>query len=326
MKKKLILILSILLGFVLLIVIILNITPFFDAMLIRKLFNNPDLAPINNYESIKDKFTVIENIEYPSLYKENVLDIYLPKNDEKPHPVIIWVHGGGFVGGDKTDLKYYGEALAVNGYAVILFNYSRGPETKYPTPLLQVDEVYDWILSQKDTYNLDIENLIFAGDSAGAQIASQFVTIQTNIKYSEITRINQSIPKENIKGMLLYCGVYDIKMITESNSSKLVNYFLNKAGWAYFGKRDWMKSFQNELSIINYINSDFPPTFITDGNTFSFEKQARKLAEVLVKNTVEVKELYFPEDTTTMHEYQFKMNTPQGEKAYEYTLEFLNSL
>lgn len=55
---------------------------------------------------------VLSDISYPSKYQENKLDLYLPQTDSKPLPVIIFIHGGGFISGDKYMPADYSRALA----------------------------------------------------------------------------------------------------------------------------------------------------------------------------------------------------------------------
>ena len=52
---------------------------------------------------------------------------------------------GGFVGGDKSDITGYAVELAARGYTVININYALAPKRKYPTPVLQLGEAYEYI-------------------------------------------------------------------------------------------------------------------------------------------------------------------------------------
>ncbi|MDF9547855.1 alpha/beta hydrolase, partial [Bacillus cereus] len=71
---------------------------------------------------------------------------------------------------------------------------------------------------------------------------------------------------------------------------------------------------------------DYPPTFITDGNTASFENQAKALASELESKRVPTEKLFFDRNISgeLAHEFQFKMNTPAGRETFNKVLEFLN--
>jgi Esterase/lipase len=78
----------------------------------EKAINIKDIQP----KSIQE----IENIHYGQEAKE-VLDLYVPVEEGK-YPVILWIHGGAFVGGDKKDVLYFARELTKKGYAVVAIN------------------------------------------------------------------------------------------------------------------------------------------------------------------------------------------------------------
>ncbi|APH17125.1 alpha/beta hydrolase fold family protein [Clostridium sporogenes] len=108
--------------------------------------------------------------------------------EESKCPTIIRGHGGAFVGGDKEQVDIFATTLASNGYVVLLMNYELAPEAKYPISIMQLEEFYSHIASIKTKYSIDKNQLFFAGDSAGAQIVSQFLAIQTNKEFPDKMR------------------------------------------------------------------------------------------------------------------------------------------
>lgn len=114
----------------------LFMTPFFSAMLIRLAFGMTEQSPPQNYAQISQTVAVYNDVTYASKHGRNTLDIYLPKDATQPLPTILWMHGGGYVGGDKRESRYFAASLAANGYAVVSFNYELAPEANYPTPLI----------------------------------------------------------------------------------------------------------------------------------------------------------------------------------------------
>ena len=64
-----------------------------------------------------------------------VMDLYLPEDAEGPLPVIVSVHGGAWVYGDKERYQWYCMDLALRGFAVVNFTYRLAPEFKFPTSL-----------------------------------------------------------------------------------------------------------------------------------------------------------------------------------------------
>ena len=147
-----------------------------------------------------------------------------------------------FVGGDKSDITEYAVQVANEGYIVVNLNYELAPQATYPTPLNQLKEAYNFIAHNAGEYDIDMDYVYFAGDSAGAQIVSQFVNIQVDQQYSTKIAMDAVVPTTTIKGMLLFCGPYDISQVSDISDNKIIKFFLNRVGWSYIGDSNWMGS------------------------------------------------------------------------------------
>jgi Esterase/lipase len=290
------------------------------SLLVRLAFRNDSSVAPDGYAQMQTEVAAHKNLRYPSQLGGNEVDLYLPNDKEGPLPVILWVHGGAFVGGSKDGIETYATALASEGFAVACMNYLRAPEAKYPSPLRQVMEMCLWLKEVAATYSLDTDRLVLAGDSAGAHITAQFAAVQTNEDYALEMGMAQGFSP---KAVLLFCGPYDVAKIA-GGSHPLINFFMDKAAHAYFGTRDWVGRFARQATIANHVTAAFPPAFISDGNTGSFEKHARELAEVLEEKGVAVETYFIPlEKEKTPHEYQFIMNTDAGRESFIRTVAFL---
>ena len=309
---------------IVIIILVSVFTPYPASFFMRAMFNKSDDAPPVDYAQMEECVRVVSDITYPSLYPKNTVDIYLPEQASGDYPVILWAHGGAYVGGDKAGIKYYATALASQGYAVVSMNYELAPEGKYPVPLYQVDDVFKWLESVQQEYQVDMENIVLAGDSAGAHLMVQFALIQTSQEYADLCGLQASIDAESIRGLLLYCGPYDAVRIGDAKG--IMGFMMKRAAWAYYETPNWIKKYGDQISVTEHITEDFPPSFITDSNTMSFLDHGEKLADILSQKHVSV-ETYFMslEEEKTIHEYQFKMNTPAGQECYARTLDFLKN-
>ena len=186
-----------------------------------------------------------------------------------------------------------------------------------------MSEVVYFVEEQAEAYQFDLERLYFAGDSAGAQIAAQYVAIQTNANYADQIGMKQMVNAKQIRGVLLYCGPYNIQYLTHMSDHKVIAFLLNKVGWAYIGERNWVESETARLaSPIDYVTESFPPAFITDGREMSFHEHGEQLVERLQHLRVEVEYRFY--DAPLPHEYQFMMHTPEAEETLFTTIHFLN--
>jgi len=120
--------------------------------------------------NIKTKYT---DIAYGNLSEAQKLDIYLPNEGEGPFPVIIAIHGGGFMQGDKTGKDLTSMLEGVNrGYAVVPVNYRLSGEAVFPAAISDVKAAIRYIKANAEKYNLDPGNIVAWGNSAGGNLAS----------------------------------------------------------------------------------------------------------------------------------------------------------
>ena len=122
----------------------------------------------------------IRDLKYDTKHERNVLDFYPAlKKSDKPAPVFVWFHGGGFRGGDKNQIKKHGQATLTAyrkaGYAVVSCNYPfLGKGMNYQDIVLHCARAVKFVRSKSKDWKIDPKRLACGGVSAGALI-SQFL-------------------------------------------------------------------------------------------------------------------------------------------------------
>lgn len=100
------------------------------------------------------------------------LDLYLPTEGEGPWPLIVFIHGGGWISGDKQDgQQNTWVTLRDQGYAVASLNYRLIGEASYPEPVEDCIRAVSFLIRHAGLYHLDISRYALTGESAGAQYA-----------------------------------------------------------------------------------------------------------------------------------------------------------
>lgn len=294
------------------------------SRLVKTSFAGGNEVAIKGFDEVVQKTSVRKDIDYHSAYENGTFDLIRYEGEKQIVPTIFWVHGGSFVGGDKADVFKYATSIASNGYNVVSVNYALAPDVTYPVPLQQLEEAYTYIAENNDRFRLDLNRVFFAGDSNGAQLVAQFVGIQLNDDYAPSAEVNQVVPKTSILGTILMSGPYDLKR-SIIESSKAVNRFLFKRiGWAYFGTYNWEDlPVVAEASPLVNIPATFVPTFITDGNTGSFETQAKEFATILSGRADVTSVFYDRNEHTLGHDYHFEMDKPAASATYRRLITFL---
>ena len=131
-----------------------------------------------------DDIQRFDNISYGEDLVWNLLDVYRPKKKDGKLPVIVNIHGGGWVYGDKEIYQFYGMSLAQRGFAVVNFSYRLAPEAKFPAQLEDINNVITWMYQNGDKYGLDMEHVFMVGDSAGGHLCGIYSAICTNERYA----------------------------------------------------------------------------------------------------------------------------------------------
>ncbi len=299
------------------------ITPQPAIWAIRALFDSgSDAASAKLLPKVPADVETLAAIRYDPADPDALLDIFRPKAGSDARPAIVWVHGGGFVSGNRHIVAEYLKILAGQGFVTITVDYTIAPDARYPTPVKQTNTALGYVVANAARYGIDPEGILIGGDSAGAQIAAQVAAIATNPAYAKAVGTAPSVGPDRIKGAILFCGAHDVTMLNLDGS---LGPFLRAVVWAYGGKRDAMDDPQFRLMALpDHVTRDFPPAFITAGNGDPLLGQSERLASSLKKAGAPVETLFFAKDHAPAlgHEYQFDLDSAAGKRAFDRTVAF----
>jgi len=114
---------------------------------------------------------VVRDLEYvPGGHERNRLDLYLPQKAIRPLPVILWVHGGGWTRGDKTNGPAF--RFATKGYAVASMNYRFSQHAVFPAQIHDCKAAVRWLRANAGKYGLDADHIGAWGCSAGGHLVA----------------------------------------------------------------------------------------------------------------------------------------------------------
>jgi acetyl esterase len=108
----------------------------------------------------------------PTNARAHMLDVYRPRGAQGPLPVVMYVHGGAFRSLSKDTHLLMALAFARRGCLVFNVNYRLAPRHRFPAGLTDVVEAYRWVVEHAASYGGDLSRLVFAGESAGANLAA----------------------------------------------------------------------------------------------------------------------------------------------------------
>lgn len=260
-----------------------------------------------------------------------LLDVHHPSTLKPGErlPTLVWVHGGGWLSGSRLDAATYYRVFASQGFTVIPVDYTIAPYAQYPTPVKQVNDSLAYIVKNAERLHVDPDRIFVAGDSAGAQITSQIATLVTSQDYSVKLGIKPSLTPEQLRGVILHCGFYDIKKFAGGAENAPVGFLgwgMSTMLWSYLGSRTPDEAVLVQMSAMQNATADYPDVFISGGNGDPLtDGHSRPFAEKLKSMGVDVVTLFFEPDhqPTLGHEYQFRLDMEDAQKALNLSADFI---
>ena len=271
--------------------------------------------PPQNIELISD----IAYIDDGNYYHK--LDVMYPNNisENDKLPVIIDIHGGGWMYGDKGLNENYCRALVDRGYVVFDINYRLVPDVNVNEQIKDVMSALEWIGENIDNYPCDCENIMLTGDSAGGMLASYASVLLQSQELRDIFGTESA----------------DIKLTALVLTSPVS--YMKDGGWfSVYTKPLWGKNYKNSKTY-NYMDFDeilpfaneMPPTYLitSSGDTLA-KNQTIKLYELLKKNGVSCELANYGKEYGESLPHVFSVLQPfepAGKEAIDKALEFYQS-
>ncbi len=210
-----------------------------------------------------------EVIDVPYLddgLRAHLLDVYYPRGTAEPLPVIIDIHGGGWMYGYKEINKNYCLYLASRGFTVFSINYRLAPEVVLYNQINDVMCALSWIGEHLGDYPCDTRRVFLTGDSAGGQLAAYAALLNSSGKLRELYSV-----KEN---SLRFSAVALTSPVCELTGGGLSSFTAAPVLGKGYLKKPYGKyiNFSAALPL-----GKMPPTFlVTSSGDFIARKQTRK--------------------------------------------------
>jgi acetyl esterase len=221
-----------------------------------------------------DAFGPLFNANPPEVgaFHENVelsvglrADVVVPKG-QGPHPVVVYLHGGGWVAGSPTTHRKLATQFAAAGYLTINVDYRLAPEKPFPAGLDDCIFAIKWTAANAGRWNGDAGRLAVGGDSAGGNLTACSLLALSAEKHSG--------PKP--RAALLLYGVYDLTTLKDDIG------MAEMMTRAYLGDKYAIAQTDPRISPIRGIKPGaLPPSFIICGTADPLLAQSRDLAAEL---------------------------------------------
>jgi acetyl esterase/lipase len=222
----------------------------------------------DNVPDVSGQAEKISNLYYVEKKRtsiEQTLDLYLPRDKKlRPYRVIIWIHGGSWLGGDKNSDVLPARMLA-DRYAVASLDYRFTNEAPFPAQIYDVKAAVRFLRAHAKEYHLDPDHFLVWGTSAGGYLAAMLGTTG-NVKSMEGSS-GWGNHSSRVQGVIDWCGPTDFNT-AQSQAGPNAKMKWEGPGTAVFnlmgGRMD--KESLASASPVTYASKDDPPFLIMHGD------------------------------------------------------------
>jgi acetyl esterase/lipase len=214
---------------------------------------------IDRTPDIPEGIEEIKNIEYKNIDGKSLrLDIYKPKRLSKPAPLLVFIHGGGWVSGERSDYMVYLLAFAERGYITATVSYRLLANGPYPLCIDDISDAVQWFYGNGEKYGYDPDRIALIGGSAGAHLA---LLAAYGWKNPEFTYDSTGIPagSHHIRAVVDIYGPADLTTRYARNNTLVTNFIAESYKDA--------PELYTEASPVQYLNKNNPPTLILHGTS-----------------------------------------------------------
>lgn len=188
--------------------------------------------------------------------ERQLLDVHAPQAGSN-HPVVIWVHGGGWMRGSKDEMNHKPAAFVEKGFVFVAMNYRFIPDADMGAIVRDVARATGWVHSNIARYGGDPNRLLLMGHSAGAQLAA---LLCTDHRYLAA----EKVPRASIRGCVPVDGdTYDVPLQVATATARRKSLNQPAPKWGHPEKFGDLR-LQREYSAVNHVarGRGIPPFLI----------------------------------------------------------------
>lgn len=214
---------------------------------------------VNKTPDIPNEIEEIKNIEYKNANGKSLqLDLYRLKKNDKPVPLLVFVHGGGWRGGERADYLVYLIPFAKKGYVTATVSYRLLGDSPYPACVEDIKDAIQWFYNHGEEYGYDPDRIAVIGGSAGAHLA-MLAAYGWNDQSGKTDSLLSSGNTHRIKAVVNNYGPADLTTEYARNHIQVTSLLVTSY--------EESPELYLKASPIHYLDKDDPPTLILQGTS-----------------------------------------------------------
>lgn len=246
------------------------------------------------------------------------------KTEKKP--LFIYIHGGGWLSGITEMRNRYVSLWAEKGYFAASISYGYAPQKIFPAPIQDCFSAIDYICAHAEEWNLDLNNVILAGESAGGYFISHVASATADFApYKEVGLTFESCSRLKVKAVVSLSGCYNFERLIDENKKQSEFPDVKTMCRSFLGMeipeiKEWLKTDEGKLAS-PVITKDFPPTFMAWATRDKLKYEAFDMAKDLKEFNIPY-ELFRVDDISAQHAWTIVPLFKKSKECFRSALEF----
>jgi acetyl esterase/lipase len=200
---------------------------------------------------------------------ESKLDVYAPRDKSRPRPTVIYIHGGGWVGGDKDASTLSILPYLQMGFAAVNVEYRLAREALAPAAVEDSRCALRWVIANAEEYGFDTERLVITGASAGGHLSLTTGMLQAADGFDNrcAVRLQEegrgAADTEEVEmpvaAIVNWFGITDVPDLIAGENAKVY-------AVQWLGSLPDRKDLAQRLSPLEHVRADLPPILTIHGD------------------------------------------------------------
>ncbi len=247
--------------------------------ILEKNWKNTEISDAKRIASQTEPQGLTQILDIPYINdgeRAHLLDIYYPEKTTEKLPVIIDIHGGGWMYGYKEINKYFCLRLAQKGFLVASINYRLAGDIFFDDQIRDIFAALKWLGENLKDYPADTNNIFLAGDSAGGHFAC--VTTAVNLNEDMQKDFGVEYIGYDFRAVAAICPAVDLLS---------PDFLMNVNVPILLGEKPLKSPYKKYLDVNRIASKDFPPFYVNTASADFIRNQAYKLKKILDRNGIE---------------------------------------
>ncbi|MEQ1830023.1 MAG: alpha/beta hydrolase [Pirellula sp.] len=195
---------------------------------------------------------------------ELVLDFYAPKNSKRDvAPLIVWVHGGAWRAGSKSDMPL--ENLMEDGFAVASVDYRLSPVAKFPAQVHDINAAIRFMRSNASRFKIDGDRVVVMGSSAGGHLAA-LVGVSSEVAELSGNASEYSVSNTRVQAIVSFYGASNLQTILAQSTPHGLKVRVPALDLLLGGQPEQQPALARLASPVAHVDSNDPPIWMFHGD------------------------------------------------------------